>query len=141
MSSLSLSLSSSLSMSSSLLTKGKGKSHNYLVGRGSSEQCPLCPINYLYYVANPDGFHFLLSIYRGISIIMDRQQYANKHINLNIHQAEIDRKWALHMREQQEIDFALRMSQSASSMVGASLWEELLYMSIDYMDDELNYVG
>jgi hypothetical protein len=52
---------------------------------------------------------------------MDRQQYANKHINLNIHQAEIDRKWALHMREQQEIDFALRMSQSASSMVGASL--------------------
>jgi hypothetical protein len=72
---------------------------------------------------------------------MDRQQYANKHINLNIHQAEIDRKWALHMREQQEIDFALRMSQSASSMVGAPLWEELLYMSIDYMDDELNYVG
>ena len=45
------------------------------------------------------------------------------------------------MREQQEIDFALRMSQSASSMVGAPLWEELLYMSIDYMDDELNYVG
>lgn len=37
MSSLSLSLSSSLSMSTSLLSIWKGKSHNYLVGRGSSD--------------------------------------------------------------------------------------------------------
>ena len=50
MSSLSLCLSSSLSMSSSLLTKGKGESHNYLVGRGSSEMCPLCPINYFFFI-------------------------------------------------------------------------------------------
>jgi hypothetical protein len=74
-------------------------------------------------------------------MIMDRQQYANKHLNLNVQQSEIDRKWALHMREQQEIDFALRMSQSASSMVGSSIWEELLYMDLSYMEDELDYVG
>ena len=43
MTSLFLSLSSSLSMSSSLLFIWKGKSHNYLVGRGSSELRPLCP--------------------------------------------------------------------------------------------------
>ena len=43
-SSLFLSLSSSLSMSSSLLSIRKGKSHNYLEGRGSSELWPLCPL-------------------------------------------------------------------------------------------------
>jgi hypothetical protein len=71
---------------------------------------------------------------------MDRQQYANKHINLNIHQAEIERKWRVYEEEQAQMELAMRMSQISSYMVGASLWEELLYMSIDYMDDELNYV-
>jgi len=72
---------------------------------------------------------------------MDRQQYANKHLNLNIHQAEIERKWRVYEEEQAQMELAMRMSQISSSMVGVSLWEELLYMSIDYMDDELNYVG
>jgi hypothetical protein len=72
---------------------------------------------------------------------MDRQQYANKHLNLNIHQAEIERKWRVYEEEQAQMELAMRMSQISSYMVGASLWEELLYMGIDYMDDELDYVG
>jgi len=67
---------------------------------------------------------------------MDRREYTNKHLGLNIQQSEIDRKWALHLREQEEIDFALRVSQSMS----ASFWEDYLYMDLDYMEDELNYV-
>jgi len=74
---------------------------------------------------------------------MDRQQYITKQLNLNsnIQQAEIERKWRVFEEEQAQIELAMRMSQISSSMVGVSLWEELLYMSIDYMDDELNYVG
>jgi hypothetical protein len=71
---------------------------------------------------------------------MDRQQYANKHLNLNIHQAEIERKWRVYEEEQAQMELEMRMSQISSYMVGVSLWEELLYMTIDYMDDELNYV-
>jgi archaellum component FlaF (FlaF/FlaG flagellin family) len=74
---------------------------------------------------------------------MNKDQYITKQLNLNsnIQQAEIERKWRVYEEEQAQIELAMRMSQISSSMVGVSLWEELLYMSIDYMDDELNYVG
>jgi hypothetical protein len=72
---------------------------------------------------------------------MDRQQYIDKHLHFNIQQAEIERKWRVYEEEQAQIELAMRMSQISSSMVGVSLWEELLYMDLDYMDDELNYVG
>ena len=67
---------------------------------------------------------------------MEKQQYISKHLNLNIQQSELDRKWRLYVREQEEMELMLRTSQSTTSTSG----KDLLYMDTDYMEDELNYV-
>jgi hypothetical protein len=104
--------------------------------------CPLCPINYLYYVVNPDGLYFFLRIYKVISIIMNKDQYITKQLNLNsnIQQAEIERKWRVFEEEQAQMELAMRIAQNISSISGTSVLIELLYMVIDYMEDELDYV-
>ena len=50
---------------------------------------------------------------------MNRNQFDNKHRNLAIEKAELDRKWRMHLREQEEIEIILE-AQRARSTVAVS---------------------
>jgi hypothetical protein len=69
---------------------------------------------------------------------MHRNQFDNKYTAFRIDVAEMERKWALYLREQEEMELLRRASRGIVSVP----YEDLkgLYMDNDYMEDEKNYV-
>lgn len=69
---------------------------------------------------------------------MHRNQFDNKYAAFRIDATEMERKWALYLREQEEMEFMRRASHGIVSTPYENL--EGLYMDNDYMEDEKNYV-
>jgi hypothetical protein len=69
---------------------------------------------------------------------MNRNQFDNKYSAFNIHAAEMERKWALHLREQEEMEFMRRAAQGTDQTLYVD--PESLYMDEDYMNEQQNYV-
>ena len=73
---------------------------------------------------------------------MRREQFDNMHLNLRISQAELERKWQLQLREQEEQQMyeALRIQAIAKGLgVGGGVNAEGTansYMPEDYMDND-----
>ena len=72
---------------------------------------------------------------------MNKDRFIDLHRNMEIQQQELDRKWRVYLREQEE--FA-RMQEaqmkSVASGAGQSAVSTQDYMDDDYMIDAVNYV-
>jgi hypothetical protein len=72
---------------------------------------------------------------------MNKDRFIDLHRNMAIQQQELDRKWRVYLREQEE--FA-RMQEaqmkSVASGAGQSAVSTQDYMDDDYMIDAVNYV-
>jgi hypothetical protein len=68
---------------------------------------------------------------------MHRNQFNNKYSAFNINAAEMERKWALHLREQEEMEFMRRTAQGPDQTLYV---DPELYMDEDYMNEQQNYV-
>ena len=69
---------------------------------------------------------------------MHRNQFNNKYSAFNINAAEMERKWALYLREQEEMEFMRRTSHGMDQTLYVD--PESLYMDEDYMNEQQNYV-
>jgi len=74
---------------------------------------------------------------------MNKQQFIDHHRNLMIHQQEIERKWRVHVREQEELallqEAHLRLTISDTGGGLGGLAQD--YMEYDYMIDTTEYIG
>ena len=70
---------------------------------------------------------------------MDKKQFIDRHRNLMIQQQELERKWRMYVREQEELAL-MQEAQLRSTMsgVGGGLTED--YMEDSYMIEAVNYV-
>ena len=69
---------------------------------------------------------------------MNKNQFYHKYSASNINDAEMRRRWEVHLREQEEMEMRMRIAaQEQSNPNGFAISE---YMDNDYMIDELNYV-
>ena len=66
---------------------------------------------------------------------MHRNQFDNKYAAFRIDAAEMERKWTLYLREQEEMELLRR----ASHGIVTTPYDEL-YMDEDYMNEQQNYV-
>ncbi len=73
---------------------------------------------------------------------MNRNQFNNKYTAFNINAAEMERKWALYLREQEEIEFLQRLAIQSQSITDGltSPTTEGEYMDDDYIIDQQNYI-
>ena len=73
---------------------------------------------------------------------MRKDQFENKHRNLQLSQAELERKWKLALREQenQRIFEALQQQAAAQGLAGGGGNFSAAYMPGDYMAESNDYV-
>ena len=73
---------------------------------------------------------------------MRRDQFDNKHRNLQLSQAELERKWQLILREQEERKLyeALQQQAAAQGLAGGGGNFSAAYMPGDYMAESNDYV-
>jgi len=73
---------------------------------------------------------------------MNRNQFNNKYTAFNINAAEMERKWALYLREQEEIELLQRLTIQSQSITDGlpSPTTEGEYMDDDYIIDQQNYI-
>lgn len=68
---------------------------------------------------------------------MHRNQFNNKYSALNINAAEMERKWAVYQREQEEMNFYRIASPDPGTI---SETTPSYYMDDDYIIDQQNYI-
>lgn len=70
---------------------------------------------------------------------MNKNQFIDRYKNSLIHQHEIDRKWKMYLREQEELALMQEAHlRSTMSGIGGGLTQD--YMEDSYMIEAVNYV-